>query len=142
MMSPGWHSKAAQREAIASVVIQLRGNGSVNSGTTFLTGPGNISSAISSVTTLSPENLAASVWNSLAAQFNTPGTMGNKLNAAGGASDPWGTQIPGSYVAGTAGYVIGNNLDTKLSAVSGTLNLLSQKIERKVDDSQALIIGL
>jgi len=128
--------------AIASVVIELTGNGTINSGTTFLTANGNMTGDITPYSELSPENLAASVWNSLAASFNVGGTMGNKLNAAGSASDPWGTQIPGSYIEGTAGYVIGNNLDRQLSQVSGTLNILSQKIERKTDDNQALIISL
>jgi len=31
---------------------------------------------------LTPEGIAAEVWKALAAQYNTPGTMGNKLNTA------------------------------------------------------------
>jgi hypothetical protein len=57
---------------------------------------------------LSPSALAAAVWNALAASFNTAGTMGNKLNSASSAGDPWGTAIPGAYAAGSAGNVLGN----------------------------------
>lgn len=39
--------------------------------------------------TLSPENLARSVWEALASSYNAPGTMGEKLNGAGSAGNPW-----------------------------------------------------
>lgn len=39
-------------------------------------------------TELSPENLARSVWEALASAYDTSGTMGEKLNAAGSAGDP------------------------------------------------------
>jgi hypothetical protein len=38
---------------------------------------------------LSPEGLANAVWNRLATDADQPGTMGAKLNDAGGASNPW-----------------------------------------------------
>jgi len=40
-------------------------------------------------TELSPQSLSAAVWNSAAAGYDTPGTMGEKLNDAGSASNPW-----------------------------------------------------
>lgn len=45
---------------------------------------GNLSLAgdVTPFTELSPENLAAAVWNALATQFNEAGTMGAKLNTA------------------------------------------------------------
>lgn len=50
---------------------------------------------------------AAAVWNAAAASFNTAGSMGQKLNAAGGAADPLTNTVPGSYAANTAGYALG-----------------------------------
>lgn len=44
---------------------------------------GNMEAAIVPYTELSPEALAASVWNSVAASYNDAGTMGEKLNLAG-----------------------------------------------------------
>lgn len=32
---------------------------------------------------------ASAVWSATAALYDTPGTMGAKVNAAGGAADPW-----------------------------------------------------
>ncbi len=37
----------------------------------------------------SPEAIAQAVWGALAAGLNAAGTMGEKLNDAGGAADPW-----------------------------------------------------
>lgn len=41
--------------------------------------------------------------------------MGVEMNNAGGAGDPWTTLLPGSYGAGTAGKIVGDNLDAKVS---------------------------
>lgn len=49
---------------------------------------GNLEGAITPYTELSPQNLAAAVWQALAAEYNDSGTMGNKLNlAASGGVD-------------------------------------------------------
>lgn len=50
---------------------------------------GHLSGSITPFTELSPESLAGAVWSALAAQNNETGTMGEKLNSAGGAADPW-----------------------------------------------------
>lgn len=50
------------------------------------------------------------LWGALAAAYNDPGTMGAKLNSASAAGDPWGANLPGTYVSGEAGYIIGKNL--------------------------------
>jgi hypothetical protein len=44
-----------------------------------------------------------------------PGSMGDKINSAASAGDPWATLLPGSYGAGTAGDLIGNNIDAQIS---------------------------
>jgi hypothetical protein len=56
------------------------------------------------------------VWDALAVDHDLPGTMGQKLNAAGAAADPLLNPVPGTYAPGTAGYIIGTNLD--LDAIS------------------------
>jgi hypothetical protein len=52
---------------------------------------------------LSPQNLAAAVWQALAAQYNDPGTMGNKLNlaASGGVDYDALAQAVWTYVSRT-----------------------------------------
>lgn len=49
---------------------------------------GELKGSITPFTELSPEGLAAAVWNSLASQYNEDGTMGELLNSAGAAADP------------------------------------------------------
>jgi hypothetical protein len=66
--------------------------------------------------TLTSTVIADAVWSSLAANFDYAGTMGNKLNSAASAGDPWGTSLPGAYAEGTAGFKLGN----LSSGVSGT----------------------
>jgi hypothetical protein len=44
---------------------------------------GNLSGDITPFTELSPQNLAAAVWETIAADFNEAGTMGKLLNDAG-----------------------------------------------------------
>jgi len=50
----------------------------------------------------------AEVWNADASLYDAPGSMGQKLNAAGSAADPLTNDVPGDYHEGQAGYVIGN----------------------------------
>ena len=88
---------------LAFVVSEMTGSGSVE-GTFY--GTASLSADISSSSTLSPENLAAAVWNSIAASFNTAGTMGAKMNSAASAGDPWATALPGSYLSTEAGGIL------------------------------------
>lgn len=93
----------ASLNLIAYCVSAITGTSSVTAG---LRGETGLSADITSSSTLSPENLAAAVWNSIAASFNTAGTMGAKLNSAASAGDPWSTALPGSYASGEAGAIL------------------------------------
>lgn len=48
---------------------------------------------------LSPTSLAAAIWNAVANEFNDAGSMGEKLNDSGSASNPWTETIEGLYTA-------------------------------------------
>lgn len=56
------------------------------------------------------------VWDATLASHLTAGSTGAALNSAGSAGDPWGTALPGAYGAGSAGNIIGNNLDATISS--------------------------
>jgi len=99
----GQGSITASLNLIAFVVSEITGSGTI-SGT--FKGNASLSADISSSSTLSPENLAAAVWNSIAASFNTAGTMGNKMNSAASAGDPWSTSLPASYSGTQAGNIL------------------------------------
>lgn len=93
----------ASLNLIAYCVSAITGSGTVAGG---LRGETGLSADITSSSTLSPESLAAAVWNSIAASFNTAGTMGNKLNSAASAGDPWSTALPGAYASNEAGAIL------------------------------------
>jgi len=110
----------AQAVAILQMVADLNGTGSVTgtlqalghliasitadaSMSPEMNATANMEADITPFTELSPESLAASVWNAIAADFNSSGTMGEKMNAAGTAGDPWTTDLAPYTTPGTAG---------------------------------------
>jgi len=58
----------------------------------------------------SVQQLVAAVWSALAADYNVSGTMGQKLNGAGSAGDPWTTDLSGYNTGGTAGKILKSTL--------------------------------
>jgi hypothetical protein len=60
--------------------------------------------------------IAGAVWDIAIASHLTGGTTGEALNAAGAAGDPWTTTLPGAYSAGSAGYIIGTNVNATVSS--------------------------
>lgn len=63
-------------------------------------------------TELSPEGLADALLNSLLASYNDPGTVGEALNNAGSAGNPWDALITANNDAGTMGELIQKLLKT------------------------------
>lgn len=48
----------------------------------------------------------ADVWNAMASTYDAAGTLGEALNNASAAGDPWNTDLPGAYTAGKAGLIL------------------------------------
>lgn len=77
----------------------------------------------------SGQDPATLVLDVAASGHNTSGTIGAKINAAGGAADPLTNAVPGSYASGTAGAALGRIGTGEIVAVSpvsadgGTLTL-------------------
>lgn len=61
---------------------------------------------------LTAQSVAAAVWAAISAANNDSGSMGEKLNSAASAGDPWITELPGSYTDEQAGNIIGRKLLT------------------------------
>lgn len=59
--------------------------------------------------------IADAVWDEAIAGHLSAGSTGAALNAAGSAGDPWITALPGAYAAGSAGFIVGTNLDAQVS---------------------------
>ena len=64
---------------------------------------GLLSGLSTNETEFSAAALANAVWQAVAADYNAAGTMGQKLNGAGSAGDPWSADVDGGYAEGTAG---------------------------------------
>lgn len=67
--------------------------------------------AVSSVGGGTPPTVGAiadAVWDEAMAGHLTGGSTGASLNGAGVAGDPWSAELPGDYVAGSAGYAMGH----------------------------------
>ncbi|MCC7202437.1 MAG: hypothetical protein IT393_07250 [Nitrospirae bacterium] len=60
--------------------------------------------------------IADAVWDEAISGHLTGGSTGEKLNSAASAGDPWSTALPGSYGAGTAGKIVGDNLNATVSS--------------------------
>lgn len=60
---------------------------------------------------------ADAVWEeAIADHSGTSGSTAEALASAGSAGDPWATSLPGSYGSGTAGKIIGDNLNATVSS--------------------------
>jgi len=65
---------------------------------------------------------ADQVWEeALADHSGTVGSTAEALNAAGAAGDPWITALPGAYVAGQAGYIVGTTITGALTSIAGAV---------------------
>ncbi len=60
------------------------------------------------------DQIVAAVWSALAVEYNESGTMGQKLNGAGTAGDPWTTDLTGYNTAGTAGKELKDKLSRNI----------------------------
>jgi len=77
--------------------------------------------------TATPPTSAAisdAVWDELLSGHSVSGSTGEALSSAGTAGDPWTTALPGAYGAGTAGNIIGNNIDAPISTVDTNVDAI------------------
>jgi len=72
----------------------------------------------------SPAALVDLVWDEPTSGHATAGTVGKALTDAGSAGDPWATALPGAYGAGTAGKIVGDNIDAPISAVDTVVDAI------------------
>jgi hypothetical protein len=79
-------------DAVGAALVQFSNSANIRA-------TGNLSGDITPFTELSPQSLSAAVWSALASAYNAPGTMGEKLNDAGSAANPWTEVIDGTYTA-------------------------------------------
>lgn len=62
-------------------------------------------------------DIADAVWEELLTDHSgTTGSTAEALGAAGSAGDPWATALPGAYGSGSAGKIIGDNINATISS--------------------------
>jgi hypothetical protein len=62
--------------------------------------------------------IADQVWEeAIADHSGTAGSTAEQLAAAGAGGDPWATAVPGAYGAGTAGKILGDNLNAAVGDI-------------------------
>lgn len=99
--------------ALANMVMEVNSTGSMTAG---ITAKGNMTLDIYvNQSTATVNELVAGVWNALASDFNESGTMGQKLNGAGSAGDPWTTDLDSYTTPGTAGALMKKASKPKIS---------------------------
>lgn len=67
---------------------------------------GNMSGVIDFNARPSAFDIAQEVWNGTASAYNNPGTMGEKLNDAGGAGNPWSSLLLSNATPATFGKLL------------------------------------
>lgn len=72
------------------------------------------------------------VWDATMASHLTAGTTGASLNGAGSAGDPWTTALPGAYGAGTAGKIVGDNLNAPVGSVPTAIQNADALLDRNM----------
>lgn len=83
--------------------------------------------------------IADAVWDEdVDTSHQTAGTAGKKLDDAGGAADPWATALPGAYGAGTAGKIIGDNIDAPISTVDTVVDGIQTDLDNGTDGLGAI----
>jgi len=126
----GTGSITGTANATLAAVAALSGAGTLTAGigaiggvSAVLTGSGTLTAASYATGTLAADlpgeegaltttAIATAVWAVLATDHNDTGSMGEKMNDAGSAGDPWSTTVPGAYAEGTAGALMGKLLTT------------------------------
>ena len=81
---------------------------------------GNVVGSIGSLATQAKTDVEDAAWDATLADHLDSGSTGAALNAAGAAGDPWSTTLPGAYGAGTAGYIVGTNLNATITSRMAT----------------------
>ncbi len=84
---------------------------------------------------------AAGLLNHAIAGYTGAGSVGEKINAAGGAADPWTAVLPGSYALNTAGDIIGRRLARLEAFMNGIRRGLVIQNPTVLDDVTVVYTG-
>lgn len=136
--------------SVGSVVGNVGGNvtgsvgsvlGTVTANTTLLAGQTvTAATGVTFPTTVSSLT-AANVWQTDISGYTTAGYAGTYLKGAGAAGDPWSASLPGAYGVGTAGYIVGTNLNATITSRMATFTLPTNFSSLAIDGGGAVTAG-
>lgn len=132
---------------VATNEMSIEGFGSITEGTCTAGSP-EIRGVfkLNAFTNLTPNIVAAmntatvadASWDETLADHLGVGSTGNALNAAGAAGDPWSTAIPGAYGAGTAGKIVGDNVNAPIATVDTVVDGIAAEVGTAGDGLTAI----
>ncbi len=88
----------ADLRALGNMLATLTGVGTLTA-PNYATGALSATIVICDGAELTADDIASAVWNAIAASYDLPGTMGEKMNDAGSAANPWTEIIEAGYTA-------------------------------------------
>lgn len=95
----------ADLEGFGAILAALTGNGTLED--SIVTGTGELTAdLVVTGTGLSTANVGQAVWSALASANNVAGTMGEKLNDAGSAGNPWASLLADNNTPDTFGWAL------------------------------------
>lgn len=95
-------------------------------------------SAINALNDPSLTEIAEAVWEEdLSDHSGVVGSTAEALGAAGSAGDPWSTALPGLYGSGSAGKIIGDNVNATISSRATQISVDDLPTNAELATSQA-----
>jgi hypothetical protein len=79
-------------------------------------------------------SVADAVWDEALSGHATGGSAGAALTGAGSAGDPWSATLPGAYGAGTAGKIVGDNINAPIATVDTVVDAIKLKTDNLPSD--------
>jgi len=76
--------------------------------------------------------------NELQTDWADGGRLDTILDAAGSAGDPWSTALPGAYGAGTAGKIVGDNINAPLATIDTVVDGIQADLSNGTDGLGAI----
>jgi hypothetical protein len=100
---------------------------------------GNLSGSVGSVTGLTTAGITDAVWDEvLDVAHEGAGSASVLLQGAGAAGDPWVTALPGAYGAGTAGKIIGDNINAPIATVDTVVDAIKVDTAAILADTEVI----
>lgn len=120
----GSGAASGTRTGIGALISALTGDGTAETSTA--TGTGELDAdLVVTGTGLTTSNVGPAVWAALAAANNVTGTMGEKLNDAGSAGNPWAALLADNVDPDTFGWLINQYIDAKISEIKSKTDSLT-----------------